>query len=65
MLKNSCILGPKNFFLILTLLRVAGLSVSSSISLTLAIIDVEIVAEQLLGPTDLVGAKVLYIYELM
>ena len=45
MLKNSCILSLKNFLLTLAPLRVARQSISSSISLALAIIDMEMVAE--------------------
>ena len=44
MLKNSRILSLKNFFFALAPLRVAGQSISSSISLALAIINIEIVA---------------------
>ena len=46
----------KNFFLAFALLKVARQSISSSISLALAIIDVEMVAGQLLGLADLAGA---------
>ena len=63
MLKDFCILSLKNFLLALALLRVAGQSISSSISLALAIIDAEMVAGQLLGPTDLAGAQALCIHE--
>ena len=44
MLKNSCILSLKNFVLTLASVRVAKQNISRSISLALAIIDVEIVA---------------------
>ena len=64
MLKDSSILSSKNFFLILALLKVVRQSISSFISLTLAIIDTEIVAEQLLDPTDLARAQALCIHEL-
>ena len=63
MLKDFCILSLKNFLLALAPLRVAGQSISSSISLALAIIDAEMVAGQLLGPTDLAGAQALCIHE--
>ena len=63
MLKDSRILSLKNFFLALAPLRVARQSISSSISLALAIIDAEIVARQLLGPADLAGAQALRIHE--
>ena len=56
MLKNSRILSLKNFLLALAPLKVAEQSISSSISLALAIIDVEIVAEHLLSPADLAEA---------
>ena len=63
MLKNFCILSLKNFLLTLAPLKVVGQSISSSISLALAIIDEKIVAGQLLGPADLVGAQALRIHE--
>ena len=63
MLKDSYILSLKNFFFALALLRVAGQSISSSISLALAIIDAEIVARQFLGPADLAGAQAFCIYK--
>ena len=65
MLKDFCILSLKNFFLALAPLRVVGQSISSSISLTLAIIDAEMGAGQLLGLADLAGAQVLCIHEPM
>ena len=49
MLNDSHILSLKNFFLALAPLKVAGESISSSISLALAIINAEIVAKQLWG----------------
>ena len=64
MLKNSCILSLKNFFLALAPLRVAGQSINSSISLVLAIIDAEMVAGELLGPADLAQAQTFRIHEL-
>ena len=45
MLKNYYILSSKNFLFVLALLRVAKQSISNFISLALAIIDKEIVAE--------------------
>ena len=63
MLKDSCIFSLKNFLLTLALMRVARQNISSSISLTLAIIDVEIVAGQLLGQVDLARSQVLCINE--
>ena len=63
MLKDFRILSLKNFLLALALLRIAGQSISSSISLALAIIDAEMVAGQLLGPADLAGAQALCIHE--
>ena len=63
MLKDSCILSLKNFLLALALLKVAGQSISSSISLALAIINTERVAGLFLGPADLVGAQTLCIHE--
>ena len=43
MLKDFCIFSLKNFLLVLALIRIAGESISSSICLTLSIIDAEIV----------------------
>ena len=63
MLKDSRILSLKNFLLALASLRVAEQSINSSISLPLAIIDAKIVARQLLGPADLLGAQTLCIHE--
>ena len=65
MLKDSRILSLKNFLLTLALLRVAGQSISSFISPALAIIDTEMVAEQLLGLADLAEAQALCIHESM
>ena len=62
-LKDSRILSLKNFLLTLALLRVVRQSISSSISLALAIIDAEIVAGQLLGQADLARAQALRIHE--
>ena len=56
MLKDSRILSLKDFLLALAPLRVAGQSISSSISLALAIIDVEMIAGQHLGLADLARA---------
>ena len=47
------------------MLKVAEQSINSFISLALAIIDIEIVAKQLLGLANMASAKILYIYELM
>ena len=53
-----------NFLLTLASLKVAEQSISSSIRLVLVIIDIKIVARQLLGLIDLAEAQTLYIYEL-
>ena len=63
MLKDFRILSLKNFFLALAPLRVARQSISSSISLALAIIDAEMVAGQFLSPADLAGAQDLCIHK--
>ena len=63
-LNDSCILSLKNFLLALASLRVTEQSISSSISLVLAIIDAKIVAEQLFGLGNLAGAQALCIYKL-
>ena len=64
MLNNSCIFNLKNFFLILALLKVAKQSISSSISLALTVINMEIVVEELLGLANLAEAQVFHIHEL-
>ena len=64
MLNDFCIFSLKNFLLVLASLRVVEQRISSFISLTLAIIDAEMVAGQLLGLVDLVEAQILCIYKL-
>ena len=64
-LKNFCIFSLKNFFLALTLLRVARQSINSLISHFVAMIDSKMVARQLFGPAGLAGAKILCIHEPM
>ena len=63
MLKNSHILSLKNFVHAFAPLMVAGQSISSSISLVMAIINAERLAGQLLGQAKLVGAQTLHIHE--
>ena len=64
MLKESYILSSKNFLLTLAPLGVVEQTISSSISLALAIIDVKMVARQLLGLVNVARAQALSIHEL-
>ena len=58
------VLGAEGFFLFCILLRVSRQGISSSISLTLTIGNLEVVARELLGPADLSGAQAFRLYEL-
>ena len=58
------VLGSENFFFFYTLLRVLRQGVSSSICLTLTIINLEVVTREFLGQADLSRAQTLYVYEL-
>ena len=57
------LLGPKNLFLLSTLLRISRQDISSFVSLALTIIDPEVVTREFLSPVDLSGAQILYVYE--
>ena len=57
------VLGAKGHFLFCTLLRVSRQGISSSISLGLTIVDLEVVAREFLGPTDLFWAQTLRLHE--
>ena len=63
-MKNLGILISESFFLGLASLEEARQSISRSICLFLTIIDLEIVWEELLGPTDLTRAQTFRIHEL-
>ena len=57
------ILGAEGLFLFCTLLRVSRQGISSSISLVLIIVDLEVVVREFLGPADLSGAQTLCLHE--
>ena len=59
------VLGAEGLFLFCTLLRVPRQGISSSISLALIIVDLQVVAREFLGPADLSRAQTLYLHELM
>ncbi len=63
-MKNLRILISESLFLGLTSLREAKQGISCSISLSLTIIDLEVVSRELLGLSDLTRAQTLCIYEL-
>ena len=63
-LKDSSILSLKNFFLALAPLRVVKQSISSSISLSLAMINAEIVAGLLVSLVNFARAQTFCIYKL-
>lgn len=64
-MKNLSILNLQGFFLALASLREAGQSISSSISFASAVIDLEMVSRELLGPADLSRVQALCIDERM
>ena len=57
------VLGTGGLFLFYTLLKVLRQGISSSISLALTIVDLEVVAREFLGPADLSGAQILRLHE--
>ena len=62
-MKDSAILSSELILLILASLGKPRQSICSRICLTLAIVDLEMVLRELLGPADLSGAQALCIYE--
>ena len=58
------ILGAEGFFLFYTLLRILRQGISSSVSLVLTIINLEVVSREFLGPAHLSRAQTLRIHEL-
>ena len=62
-MQNFDILGLEGLFFFCTLLRVLRQGVSSFISFTLTIVDLEVVTREFFGPADLFGAQILRIYE--
>ena len=63
-MENLDVLGAEGVFLLCTLLIVLRQDISSSVSLTLTIIDSEVVTREFLGLADLPGAQTLRVYEL-
>lgn len=63
-MKNLSILILKCFFLSLTFLWEVRQGISCSISLSLTIIDLEVVLKEFLSPADLTKAQAFLIYEL-
>ena len=63
MVQDFDVFNAKCFFLFCILLRVSRRGISSSVGLVLAIIDLEVVARELLGPADLFGAQALHLHE--
>ena len=57
------ILGVEGFFLFCILLRVLKQDISSSVSLAVTIVNLKVVARELLGPVDLSRAQVLCLHE--
>ena len=65
MIKNLSILILKRYFLGLALLWEVREDISRNISLSLTIIDLEVVSRELLGPADLMRAQAFCIHEWM
>ncbi len=63
MMKNLEVLISESLFFGLAPLKEARQGISRSISLSLTVMDSEVVSKELLGPTDLAGAQTLCIYE--
>ncbi len=63
-MKNLGVFISESLLLGLTPLREAKQGISRSISLSLTIIDSEVVLKKLLGPADLMRAQTLCIHEL-
>ena len=63
MIKDFDVLGAEGVFLFYTLLRVLRQGISSSFSLALTIIDLEMVMRELLDPANLLGAQTLRVHE--
>ena len=61
--QNLDVLHSEGFFLLSTLLRISKQGIGSSVSLTLTIVDLEVVTRELLGPADLFGAQTLRVHE--
>ena len=63
MVQDFDVLGAEGLFLFCTLLRVSRQGISSSVSLALMVIDLEVVIREFLGPADLSGAQTLRVYK--
>ena len=64
MVQDLDVLGAEGFFLFCILLRVSKQDISSFISLALIIVNLEVVARELLGLVDLSGAQALCLHKL-
>ena len=53
----------EGLFLFCTSLRISRQGISSSVSLVMTIVDLEVVAKEFLGPADLSGAQTLRLHE--
>ncbi len=62
-MKNLGVLISESLFLGLAPLRETRQGISRSISLSLAVIDWEVVSRELLGPVDLARAQTLHIHK--
>ena len=62
-MKNSAILSSELLLFILASLGKPRQSICSRICLALAIVDLEMISRELLGPADLFGAQTLCIHE--
>ena len=64
MVQDFDVLGAEGLFFFCTLLKVSRQGISSSISLALTVVDLEVVAREFLGPADLFRAQTLHLHEL-
>ena len=62
-MKNMSVFGLKLFFFIETFLKEARYGICSSIGLALAILDLKMISEELLGPLDPTKAQTLCIHK--
>ena len=64
MVEGLDVLDVEGVFLFCILLRVSRQGISSSISIALTIINLEVITREFLGTTDLPGAQTLRIHKL-
>ena len=64
-MQNFDVFGVEGFFLFCTLLKVSRQGISSTVSLALKIVDLEVVAREFLDLTDLSEAQALRLHELV